>query len=44
MECGETSSAACVPHKPPMLRNFLAPTLYRYTILFPSVTFVPFAQ
>lgn len=41
MECGETFSAACVPHKPPMLRNFLAPTLYRHTILSPSVSSVP---
>ncbi|MDY5088864.1 MAG: hypothetical protein SPE63_04360 [Prevotella sp.] len=41
MECGETFSAACVPHKPPMLRNFLAPMLYRHTILSPSVSAVP---
>ena len=41
MEYGETFSEAWVPHLLPMLRNFLAPTLYRHTILFPSVSFVP---
>ena len=40
MEYGETFSEAWVPHLPPILRNFLAPTLYRYTILFPSVSSV----
>ena len=44
MEYGETSSVAWVPYLPPTPRNFFAPTLYRYTILLPSVTFVPFAQ
>ena len=41
MECGETFSEAWVPHLLPMLRNFLAPTLYRHTILFPSVSASP---
>ena len=41
MEYGETFSEAWVPCLPPMLRNFLAPTLYRHTILSPSVSAVP---
>ena len=41
MEYGETFSEAWVPHLLPMLRNFLAPTLYRHTILLPSVSASP---
>ena len=41
MGYGVTSNEAWVPHIPPTLRNFLAPTLYRHTILSPSVSFVP---
>lgn len=40
MGYGETSNEAWVPHIPPTLRNFLAPTLYRHTILSPSVSSV----